>query len=161
MNPDFDLVFFDLEETVINSFANPTLINTEKLSKWLQFHHIRNIHIFSFAIWSDKDTDYFNFSIKPAIERALKVNILSAPSVKDMIRADYNLTGLYFDPDYEVSEYIQLRGKAQGFINYVNSGIAGNFVRATLIDDVVPNMRVQFYDNGSEVRLINVNNKVL
>lgn len=152
-----DLVFLDLEETIIHSFSNPLLCNVQKIRKYLRKHSIKEIHIFSFAIYNIADQATFEREMKPAIEEALGVTVLSWPSVRDMLKADYELTGVYFDGGTEVHDYITIRGKPQGFINYVNS--KWNYDYAVLIDDIVPNQTVIFHDPKCQVDLINVTNK--
>ena len=46
-------IFFDLEETLIASWTDHYLCNKNKITEFLDFYDIRNIHIFSFAIWND------------------------------------------------------------------------------------------------------------
>lgn len=152
-----DLVFLDLEETIIYSWSNPLLCNVHKIRTYLRKHNITEIHIFSFAIYNVVDQAEFVRDMKPAIEEALGVTVLSWPSVRDMLKADYELTGVHFDSGTEVHDYITIRGKPQGFINYINSRCEYNY--AVLIDDIVPNQTVIFHDPGCRVDLINVTNE--
>lgn len=156
---DPDLVFIDLEQTIIGVFGDPELCNVDKIHKFLRSHRVHTVHIFSFAIWSENDQLVFTKSIQPMIERALEVKVGHHPSVQDMMRADQEHTGVRFDPQWEVSEYIQLRGKPQGFINYINA--KHKYHCAVLIDDVVPNMTVRYDDTASTIHLLNVDTSKL
>ena len=145
----------DLEETIIRSWDDPILINVQRIKEFLQKRSISEINIFSYAIYDDKDKHVFANDVKPCIERALGVSVLSWPSVQDIIREEKKFNNVIFDPHYEVSEYIQLRGKKDGFINYVQSKY--DFDLAILIDDVIPDITVTHRTNGWSIELWNVN----
>jgi len=147
-------VWIDLEQTIIASFADPVLCNVTRIRNFLKKNGVKVVHIFSYAIYNEHDQEVFVRDMKPAIEEALGVEVMTWPTVKDMIRADFRFTGTRFDPDFEVCEYIQLRGKQQGFINYIQSRC--NFKRAVLIDDVVPDQTLVDRRKGWQIEFYNV-----
>ena len=149
-----NLFFIDLEQTIIESWDNPNLINVQRISTWLKQERADELRIFSFAIWDDKDKRKFDNDIKPAIQLALDLPVVSWPSVQDMMRADFNHTGIRFEEGHAVSEFIQLRGKEQGFFNYVCNQY--DFDRAVLIDDVVPDLTRAHRIKGWSVEFWNV-----
>lgn len=151
-----NLFFIDLEQTIIESWDNPNLINVQRISTWLKQERADELRIFSFAIWDDKDKRKFDNDIKPAIQLALDLPVVSWPSVQDMMRADFNHTGIRFEEGHAVSEFIQLRGKEQGFFNFVCNQY--DFDRAVLIDDVVPDMTRTHRTKGWSVEFWNVDN---
>lgn len=151
-----NIFFLDLEQTIIESWDHPDLINVVKIDKWLKQNKVNEVSIFSFAIWNDKDKQHFNDVIKPTIEDALGVRVMTWPSVQDMMRIDFNHTGIRFEEGHAVSEFIQLRGKEQGFFNFVCNQY--DFDRAVLIDDVVPDMTRTHRTKGWSVEFWNVDN---
>lgn len=149
-----NLFFIDLEQTIIESWDNPNLINVQRISTWLKQERADELRIFSFAIWDDKDKRKFDNDIKPAIQLALDLPVVSWPSVQDMMRADFNHTGIRFEEGHAVSEFIQLRGKEQGFFNFVCNQY--DFDRAVLVDDVVPDLTRTHRIKGWSVEFWNV-----
>jgi hypothetical protein len=149
-----ELFFLDLEETVIRSFDNPRLVNIEKVKKFLHNHGATELHIFSYAIHSEADRTIFNRDIKPRLEEILELPIVSCPTIPEVMKADYELTGLFFSPTSEVTEYIYTRGKTYGFINYVNNKY--NYTRAVLIDDTVADMTITYRNLGARIDFYNV-----
>lgn len=156
MNTKSELFFLDLEETIIHSFSDPVLCNVQKIKSFLRMAEATEVHIFSYAIYNDADRELFDREIKPNIERALDIKVASCITVPEMVKADSDLTGLRFEKGHEVSEFIQLRGKKDGFINYVLSR-GGDFKRAVLIDDIVPDITVTHRIKGWSIELWNVN----
>ena len=151
-----NLFFLDLEQTIIASWDAPDLINVQRIRQFLLRNRADEVRIFSFAIWDENDKRKFDNEIKPVIQRALDLPIVSWPSVQDMMRADFNHTGVRFEEGHEVSEFIQLRGKEQGFFNYVCNQY--EFDRAVLIDDVVPDIVRTHRLKGWSVEFWNVDN---
>lgn len=149
-----NIFFLDLEQTIIDCWDNAELIQVPQIKRWLNANGATSVSIFSFAIWNDADKHRFDGWIRPQIERALGMPVDTWPSVQDMIKADYDHTGIKFESGHEVSEYIQLRGKKDGFINYVLCRY--DFKRAVLIDDVVPDLTLSHRHQGWSIELWNV-----
>jgi len=156
MNTKSELFFLDLEETIIHSFSDPVLCNVQRIRSFLKKAGATEVHIFSYAIHDDFDRETFNKHIKPTVELALGVKVMSCVTVPEMVKADYEYTGVKFEKGHEVSEFIQLRGKKDGFINYVLAR-CGKFTRAVLIDDIVPDLTVTHRKKGWSIELWNVN----
>jgi len=74
--------------------------------------------------------------------------------VQDMIREEKKFTGIAFNQAYEVAEYIQLRGKKDGFFNYIQGTC--EFDLAILIDDTVPDISLWHRLNRWSIELWNV-----
>ncbi len=146
-------IFFDLEETLILSWTDHYLCNRNKIIEFLDFYDIKEIHIFSFAIWNDDDKQHFNTEIKPFIEDNYKVCILSAPSVQEMRHSDTELTGIHYD---SITDYISIRGKVGAFENWVQAAVGLKRNHNILIDDVVPNKTITNRTVGYKIDYINV-----
>ena len=148
------IYFLDLEQTIVSSFGDPVLCNVTRIKNFLSSRGATAVHIFSFAIYNDTDKKTFDREIKPMIETALELPVMTAPSVLDMIRADYKFTGERFDSDFAVIDYIRLRGKKIGFYNYVCDTY--DFNTAVLIDDTMPDETVVNRKKGWRIEYWNV-----
>lgn len=78
------IFYFDLEETVIESWHDPLLCNVKKVRDFIAKNNIEQIHIFSAAIWNDRDKNTFEKSLKPFLEGVFNIEILSCPSMEDV-----------------------------------------------------------------------------
>jgi hypothetical protein len=149
-----NIFFLDLEQTIIDSWEGREIINVGPIKRWLHANGADSVNIFSFAIWTDEDKQNFDQYIRPRIERYLELPILSWPSIEDMMRADFDHTGVHFDRGHERTEFINMRGKKDAFINYVLCKV--DFKRAVLIDDVVQDITITHRKNGWTIELWNV-----
>lgn len=151
--------YIDLEMTVITEFTSGHLlldkINTMKA--WPYFRTGQPISIFSFAIFSDKDRDEFNARLRLPLEEALGVKIGDVVTIKEMMVADRQYTGTYFDPENgcDMSDWMSLRGKTDAFRYYVLNMNEKN-QGYVLIDDVVPNLEMMYVDNHVRISYINI-----
>ena len=145
-------VFLDLEETVLNNWAEGYLINSAKVRDFLQSHNADGFHVFSFAVWNDDDKAEFRKRHQNALERVLECPVLSCNSCDDFMKADTKFTGLRFD---SLTDFINVRGKVGAFMNWTASNHAGttNF----LVDDVVPNAVWENQDTRTKCVFVNVN----
>ena len=139
-------VFLDLEGTIINNWNQAELINVSLLSAYLRRHAVKEISIFSFAIWDNDDKDRFEQQMKAMLERALDVQVIEWRSVDDM------LTSVGCDLN-ERMDFIRERGKARAFIDVCkvreHSGST-----CVLIDDAVPYETLVSHTLNLELQLI-------
>lgn len=70
------IFYFDLEETVIESWTDPILVNKATIERFIEENGIKDVHIFSAAIWNDRDKQIFERDLKSWIERVFSINIL-------------------------------------------------------------------------------------
>ena len=67
------IIWLDLEETIISSWADflsfsyNCIINEKKIRKFLRDNNIKEVNVFSFAIWNDKDKEVFVKDIRKCI----------------------------------------------------------------------------------------------
>lgn len=155
----YDVVYLDLEETVINNWQEQFLVHTYDVRKWLREHDVAEVGIFSFAIHNSIDKVLFEKSLKADLERALEVKIVKWPSVIEMMEDDTRHTGDHWfqndSPGFAVTEYINTRGKQNAFINYVDYRHE-DAKNAVLLDDVVRNMTLTYHDLERSIHLVNV-----
>lgn len=145
-------VFLDLEETVIDSWNSGLLINVQKLKDFLNEQKVKEVRIFSFAIWDEADQRDFAARLLDPIERALGVGVLSCPSVAELLRVEKEFTSTFFD---SLTDFISLRGKTGAFRTWCEAMHPGEV--SVLIDDVVPNACWINSDTGTDLKFVNVN----
>jgi hypothetical protein len=156
----FDAVFLDLEETVIESWHSPYYTNIQKVRKWLNDNAVKEAGIFSFAIYNDPDKRRFEQEMKAGLSDVLGISLTTWPSVLDMIAVDTKHTGVRWitsaaTASVDSIEYVNMRGKQQGFINYVNE-VLPHARRIALLDDIVDDLTLTYRDTGREITLVNV-----
>lgn len=160
-------LYIDLEETVIGSWQDQVLVKSHKLEQLLAANpdlDRTDVRIFSFAIYNQKDKDEFARDIKPMLERRFGITITLWPSVAEMAEADQLLTGCrWLDADtmggLDISEFINIRGKAGAFENWVwFHGVNGE--RYMLLDDVVPQRVIYDRKRDIQIDLVNVDKDI-
>ena len=105
------IFYFDLEETIIESWHDPLLCNVGKVRDFIAKNNIEQIHIFSAAIWNDVDKHTFEKSLKIFLEGVFNIEILSWPSMEDVWKETQWKT-VKFD---NVMEMIAMIGKKRMF----------------------------------------------
>lgn len=103
--------YFDLEETLIDSWVDTLLCNKEKVEAFIKQHNVKEVHIFSAAIWDDYDKNIFEKNLKGWLEGVYNISIVSWPSMKD-VWAKTNWKTVKF---VNVSEFIMIIGKKRMF----------------------------------------------
>lgn len=103
--------YFDLEETLITSWVDTLLCNKEKVEAFIKQHNVKEVHIFSAAIWDDYDKNIFEKNLKGWLEGVYNISIVSWPSMKD-VWAKTNWKTVKF---VNVSEFIMIIGKKRMF----------------------------------------------
>lgn len=142
--------FFDLEETLIKSWSNPVLANYRRVQDFIARCGIKEIHVFSFAIYDAADQEVFVRELKPFLERALGVRILSWPSVDELLKQTIDLGG----PAWTRVEYLNSWGKVRAFADHVRHHCLPG--HALLVDDVVPDVATVERRSGHVVECINI-----
>lgn len=144
-------VFVDLEETLVQSWDNPLLCNVQKLTTWFKNNNVTEVHLFSFAVWNDKDRDIFVKDFQPFLENAFGVKFVTVPTVEEMMKVDTKVTGLRFE---NLTEFISIRGKVGAFQSWCRLHPSGD--TCILFDDVVPNCTIENHDDHLTLHFVNV-----
>ena len=135
------IVFFDLEETVIDEFSFSRIVNKRKVSKAIASYKGSTFGIFSFAVYVDQDRETVKDSIIPLLEDNfddLKFDKSFIPTIQDIvsaIRKEKNFTKQTFS-DFEVFQFFS---KQEAFLMFVKQMIKNEspFKRFVLFDDMV------------------------
>lgn len=150
------MILLDLEETVIDSWANGSLCNIQKIKSFLNSPLMKEINqditIFSFAIWNDTDKDVFNKRFHDILENVLERKIVAVPTVENMMVNDTKITGVRFD---SITDFVSIRGKVGAAISWCNHFHKNETV--IFIDDVIPNATWSNLDNKMVIDFFNVN----
>jgi hypothetical protein len=155
----FDKVFLDLEDTVITNWRDQYYTNVQKVRTWLIENEIKEVGIFSFAIYDDADKTIFEKQLKVGLTDVFGIRITTWPSVLEMMDIDTRHTGDYWRNESSigtaVTEFINLRGKTQAFINFANEQFP-DAKSIALLDDVVKNTIITYPDEQRTIHLVNV-----
>ncbi len=152
------LFYFDLEETLINSFYNPVFCNQDKIEKFIKDNDIKEIGIFSAAIFDIRDKGYFIEYIKEGIEKRYNIKIIDnriimLHQVSEMFMEDLAIS-------MDVSEMLSLYTKAGAFYHYCNF-VYKKDNHCILLDDVFDNMILINHNKKLTVEVVNVKEIVL
>lgn len=145
-------VFLDLEETIIVSWHNPTLINVRAIKTWIDRMVVRptTVNIFSFAIHNDTDRDVFvKHGIQRMIEEALELEVDEVLTVPEAMKIVTSWNGLHFDG---VTDFIQVMGK-HGAFEKVCLARESN-CKCVLVDDAIPNRTILDHQRNLQIDLL-------
>lgn len=147
-------VFLDLEETIIQSWYNPTLVNVSSIRTALRdVFDIESVGIFSFAIGNNTDREKFISQFMPMIENALevRVDLDRIVTCDEMMKNSRELHGCVFE---SWADYINVVGKGGAFIDHCRLHRVG--MNTILIDDCVRNSTTIDHDTVTTIRLLPV-----
>lgn len=143
---DFDIIFFDLEQTLIESWEVPVVDNIEKIHNLLKDVQCREFGLFSFAIWSPEDRAEFINRIAPRIHDAFGISfnpnlIPTKREVHQKIKLDckemfISRQSLSFE------DFVELWSKDRAFIDWSRASFTNKNI--ALVDDVVSDCTLQF-----------------
>lgn len=146
-----DIWFLDLEETIITDFTNPVIMNLDVVKNHFKKIGVTQVHIFSAAIWDDREKKIFNQpNFKPWLERMFEVEIITAPSMQDVMDELLWKTGT----DWDLVDFIAVWGKARAFQDWCRMCYSN--VNCFLIDDSVKNEIILNRDSGKFIELIHI-----
>lgn len=129
-------VFLDLEKTIIHSWDDPVIINEVIVTERLTSIRPDLIGIYSFAIYDDRDRNYFLHSMKQEIEDSFHLKIETSLVFTVQEIANTILKAQVKD----IQTFIQTHGKQNSFQEFIITKFKeGEFV---LIDDLVENIEV-------------------
>ena len=145
------ILFLDLEDTIIESWDNPFLINVSKIKEWLVQHSFDEIRLFSFAVHSERDALIFNMYMKPAIEQVLDVVI--HPDIF-VTGNEFKKIGKFFMESVTHNELFSEIGKYRSFIAWCNIHFKGN--HCVLLDDAFSNETQLLWDSNTQIDFVEV-----
>lgn len=148
------LLFLDLEETVIESWDNPLLMNVSNVREFIASARPTAIGIFSWAIWSEDDRTLAKTEIIPVLNKVFNISIdLSFIPTKDE-----TISGAVapFKWDNDIHESLLLSGnKGLVFQEWVRKANLP-FDKIILLDDMVPNLSITDKSTNQTIDLVNV-----
>ena len=147
-------IFLDLEETIIQSWYDPTLVNVGRIKHTLhKVFDIREVGIFSFAVGNERDRETTIKYLVPVIERALEVTVdlNRIVTCEEMVQNSKELHGCHYE---SWADYINVVGKGGAFIDHCRLHQVG--LNSILIDDCVRNSTTIDHDTDTTIRLLPV-----
>ena len=146
-------IFLDLEETVIESWDNPLLINIQKVKAFLKQREVTQISIFSFAIHNQKDKDDFNRHLKGKLQDVLGVIIEPIESLEDFCKIIRQGRG---GAVWEPFELGLVWGKFRSFVDVCTMSAPRGSINI-LIDDMVDDVVIHNKTRDVIIHTININ----
>lgn len=148
--------YFDLEETLITSWVDTLLCNKEKVEAFIKQHNVKEVHIFSAAIWDDYDKNIFEKNLKEWLEGVYNISIVSWPSMKD-VWAKTNWKTVKFD---NVSEFIMLIGKKRMFEDWCKI-MHHSDSHCILLDDSFEEEILTNKNHNTTIEVVDINKVVI
>ena len=149
------VIFLDLEDTIIDEWSTAQIINAPKIRKFLRGQqHTDPIGIFSFAIYDDVDRMFFYSNMKQMIEDILGTYISHRmiPTMEEVIKvASYEKR---IAPPMSERDFYDFYDKRSAFEVYCSSTSSFLDKKCILVDDAVVNSRLILDDR--EIVTLNV-----
>ena len=151
-------VFFDLEDTVIDSFMdNEIFINIHQLKKFIKDRNISGVEIFSKAMWTKKERFHFNEKIRKNFTTILGIDVIGSPIINsELIRMICKLKHINTMTDMNFFNFFS---KQDSFILMVEFLIDYKNCKDThfiLVDDMVKTMNIEFVHKNVMIEIINI-----
>ncbi len=154
--------YFDLEDTMIDTFmGNERFINIPYIKNFIKKYEIKEIHIFSRAIYGEKERKHFKYNILPRIESEFGVkvntNILTNERLKRIICKNLKIN-MMSDLDF-----FNFFGKQDSFFHLVRFMINEDIKNESfiLIDDMVDDINASFFKFGCNILMKTINIRTL
>jgi hypothetical protein len=132
------VIYLDLEDKRIRDIVNERFPNNTSFNIW------------SYAIYDDKDSDEFDYRLRPELEIAMRSKFDVVFDVDQIQKMVASYEGIKYDTRHE---FMQLNNKFYSFIKY------GQLCRnhhLILFDDTVPNMIMQIPDINVTIETIKI-----
>lgn len=159
-------LFLDLEDTIIfpvmNGWNDTHLVNVEKIKAFIADFKPDQVHIFSFAIWNQRELKGFMNGTRMMIQDALGVKFTVVPTVDDdIIPRCCDMMGLNRST-VDFQEMSNFWGKHEAFRLFVRSKLQTGWVKwkieseVVLLDDAVWDENFEWPDLHVKGRIINI-----
>lgn len=151
-------VFLDLEDTVIDTFMdNERFIHVTEMRNFLKSRNIKEVEIFSRAIWTKKEKDHFNKLLKRHFPDILGVEVVGdVPTVQDLIKMISKNKKLSLMSRNDFWDFFD---KYDSFYQMVLFFIKFKQIKNTefiLIDDMVLDHKIEFVQFNVSIETINI-----
>jgi len=155
-----NILFLDLEDTIIEEWDRPFLINVDKIKSFIDNNSFTDFGIFSYAIHNQSDLALFKRDMKPVIEKALGIKfndkfIWTPSHVQESLIKHKKIAGAEWDDVFIWTD------KADGFqiICKYHFRFDSSFNVCHLIDDSVDNSTLKI--SGLLIKTHNVNGQLI
>lgn len=130
-----NILFLDLEETVIEEWGNPFLINIPWLRKFIRKEEFTDFGIFSFAISNERDSRHFHTRLKDGIQDSLGIEfnkdlVTTTQDMKSIIAKRRRILPSKFS-DQDFSDFFL---KDTAFLEFASTF---ENTKLTLVDDTI------------------------
>ena len=145
--------YFDLEETLINSFHSPIFCNQNKIERFIKDNEIKEIGIFSAAICNIRDKEHFILYIKEGIEKRYGIKIIDSRVITMQQVVNMYMSNLCISLD--ISELLSLYGKNGAFHQYCNLLYRSNHT-CILLDDAFDDITIHNHKTNLITKIVNI-----
>jgi len=151
-------IFFDLEDTVIDSFMNDErFINVVQMKNFIKDRNITEVEIFSRALWEKKERIHFDKRVRKNFPIVLGIEVIGNPVINpELIRMICKLKHINTMSN---GDFFDFFGKQDSFMLMVEFLIDYKNCRDThfiLVDDMVKTMNIEFVHRNVTVETINI-----
>lgn len=144
-------VFLDLEGVIIEDFFfNNSPINENLFDELPKDLSNANFHIFSFAIFNDKDVERFNNVFRERIETTFDIKIKSVVKKEDVLAIVKKRFRIQILDEFDLTNFF---GKHFSFFHFCEE----NKINGILFDDNVPNDKMIIKTENVNVEIFKVN----
>ena len=142
------MFFFDLEQTLMESWECPVPMNKQLVDEWKENFSISEIFIFSFAIWDEKDKETFNSQMKWRLEKFFGFTIVDVVTKDEVFQTIKNHRKIAMD-EHDFTDFFN---KENSFLEWARIKFEDD--KIFLFDDMVSNMSVTDSDKQLEINFI-------
>lgn len=155
------ILFLDLEDTlitpVLDGWHNTELINVDKIRSFISKNQCEAVHLFSFAIWNQREKELFQKHCQPMIESALGMKLGRIPTVDDDIIPACCEQKRIHPSKVDFSDMSAFWSKDLAFVLCIKQWFRINrSVHAILLDDAVEDTKIQFARNNLCIDMFNI-----
>lgn len=147
-------LFIDLEDTVIKSWDDQALINIDTIKRHIAEIKPDFVHIYSAAIWYQRDVDNFNSGLKSVLERELGVTFEPTMSI-----AEFKRKTSWATLDVSTGELLLTIGKFRLFLDICKTLFKNS--RCVLLDDMCDNEITVSKTHNVEIEMIRIENEYI
>lgn len=151
-------VFLDLEDTVIDTFADGNLVRTDAVRRFLAQERPQRVAVFSYALWDARDKLDCERRLVPGLQEALgvRLDLTLSPTIEDLCRIVERARRMAAG-SLRSQEFFDWFGrKEEGFIQFARFGPGFERQELVLLDDAVPNLEFRLADSMLMLRTVSV-----
>lgn len=152
------IVFLDLEDTVIDTFADGNLVRTAVVRRFLAQERPQRVALFSYALWDERDRRNCERRLVLGLQESLGValDLTISPTIDDLRRIVERTRRMAAGSLSQQDFFDWFGRKEEGFIQFARFGPGFEGQTLVLLDDMVPEMELRMPASDLIVRTVPV-----